>query len=208
DLKSLKEDKTVTNVGAQHQRGRETGSAGSTREVAAISTATTIEYVISKIKRHKTRTALGSVTLVILLAGGGFLGYRDFRSRRSVIIQPASIVQPAKAPDKSIAVLPFANESGDPKLEYLSEGLAGDLIETLQKVPGVEVKALSTVARYKGANSDMQRIGQELNVEAGFFSHPAKNRRVSPRTPDTESIRGWKKSSESNHIDKKIHTVL
>src|SRR5262244_860262 len=55
DLKSLK-DKTVSNVGAQ--RGRRTGSELATREVAAISTATTIEYV----KRHKTRTALGFVT--------------------------------------------------------------------------------------------------------------------------------------------------
>src|SRR5436190_7516834 len=75
DLKSLK-DQTVTNVGAQHQRGRWTGSAFSTREVAAISTATTIEYVISEIKRHKTATALGFVTLVILIAGVGYLGYR------------------------------------------------------------------------------------------------------------------------------------
>src|SRR6266550_2838877 len=104
DLKSLK-DQTVTNVGAQHQRGRWTGSAFSTREVAAISTATTIEYVISEIKRHKTRTALGFVTLVILLAGVGYLGYRYFFSRRAI----------------SIAVMPFKNESGDPRLEYLSD---------------------------------------------------------------------------------------
>jgi TolB-like protein/Tfp pilus assembly protein PilF len=159
DLKSLKEDKTVT-VGAQHQRGRSTGSASSTREVAAISTATTIEYVISEIKRHKTGTALGLVTLVILLAGV----YTYFFSRRSIILQPAS------ARDHSIAVMPFANESGDPKLEYLSDGLAGDLIESLEKVPGLEVKPLSTVVRYKGAN-DAQRIGQELNVEAVLLTH-------------------------------------
>ena len=174
DLKSLKEDKRVTNEGARHQHGRRTGSAVSTREVAAISTATTIDYVISKIKRHKTRTALGFVTLVILLAGVGYLGYRYFLRRRSIIVQPASIVQPARARDNSIAVMPFANESGNPKLEYLSEGLAGDLIETLQKVPGLEVKALSTVVRYKGANPDAQRIGQELNVGAVLVSQLIK----------------------------------
>src|SRR2546426_2507583 len=164
DLKSLKEDTTVTNVGAQHQRGRWTGSAFSTREVAAISTATTIEYVISKIKRHKTRTALGFVTLVILLAGVA-LSYTYFFSRRSIIVQPA------RARDNSIAVMPFANESGDPKVEYLSDGVTGNLIESLSKVPGLEVKALSTVVRYKGANSDARRIGQELNVEAVLFGH-------------------------------------
>src|SRR4030095_2577285 len=144
DLKSLKEDQTVTNVGAQHQRGRWTGSAFSTREVGAISTATTIEYVISEIKRHKTATALGFVTLVILLAGVGYLGYRYFFSRSSI---------------HSIAVMPFVNESGDQNLEYLSDGVAGNLIETLSKVPELEVKALSTVVRYKGANSDVRRIG-------------------------------------------------
>lgn len=63
--------------------------------------------------------------------------------------------------------MPFAIESGD---EYLSDGLTGDLIESLQKVPGVEVKALSTVVRYKGANFDARRIGQELKVEAVLFT--------------------------------------
>jgi len=145
DLKSLKEDKTVTNVGAQHQRGRWTGSAFSTREVAAISTATTIEYVISKIKRHKTRTALGFVTLVILLAGVGYLGYRYFFSRRLI---------------DSIAVMPFVNESGDRELEYLSDGMTEDLITSLRKIPG------SSVFRYKGKNTDATTIGKELNAQA------------------------------------------
>jgi len=155
DLKSLKEDKPVTNVGAQHQRGRSTGSAFSTEEVAAISTATSIDYVISEIKRHKTATALGFVTLVILLAGVAF-SYRYFFSRRSI---------------HSIAVMPFTNESGDPKREYLSDGLTENLIDSLLKVPDLGVKPRSTVIRYKGANSDARRIGQELNVEAVLFGH-------------------------------------
>jgi len=144
DLKSLK-DQTVTNVGAQHQRGRWTGSAFSTREGAAISTATTIEYVISEIKRHKTATALGFVTLVILLAGVGYLGYRYFFSRRLI---------------DSIAVMPFVNESGDPELEYLSDGMTEDLITSLRKIPG------SSVFRYKGKNTDATTIGKELNAQA------------------------------------------
>jgi serine/threonine protein kinase/TolB-like protein len=145
DLKSLKEDKTVTNVGAQHQRGRWTGSAFSTRKVAAISTATTIEYVIREIKRHKTATALGFVTLVILLAGVGYLGYRYFFSRRLI---------------DSIAVMPFVNESGDPELEYLSDGMTEDLITSLRKIPGL------SVFRYKGKNTDATTIGKELNAQA------------------------------------------
>jgi serine/threonine protein kinase/tetratricopeptide (TPR) repeat protein len=145
DLKSLKEDKTVANVAAQPR-----GSGYLTSDVAPISTATSIEYVINKIKRHKNGTALGLVTLVILLAGVGYLGYRYF-------FRPSSI-----------AVIPFVNESGD---ESLSDGMTGDLIESLSKVPGLEVKPYSSVVRYKGTNSDALRIGRELNVSAVLFSH-------------------------------------
>jgi len=84
------------------------------------------------------------------------LSYTYFFSRRSI---------------HSIAVMPFANESGDPKLEYLSDGLTGNLIERLSIVPDLDVKALSTVVRYKGADSDARRIGQELNVEAVLFGY-------------------------------------
>ncbi len=168
DLKSLKDDKTFTNVGAQHQLGRWKGAAFSTREVGAISTATTIEYVISEIRRHKTGTALGFVALVMLLAGVA-LSYTYFFRPRSINRQ--SINSNKTTQNKSIAVMPFANQSGDPKLEYLSDGLAGDLIESLSQVPGLEVKAFSTVVRYKGTNSNAQEIGRKENVEAVLFSH-------------------------------------
>ena len=103
------------------------------------------------------RSSVAAIGVIVLVAFG--LGYNYFFSPRSI---------------HSIAVMPFANESGDPKLVYLSDGLAGDLIESLSKVPGLEVKALSTVVRYKGANSDAQRIGEEQNVEAVLFAHLIK----------------------------------
>jgi TolB-like protein/DNA-binding winged helix-turn-helix (wHTH) protein/Flp pilus assembly protein TadD len=102
--------------------------------------------------RRSSFAAIGVIALVAALA----LSYTYFFSRRSI---------------HSIAVMPFTNENGDPKLEYLSDGLTGNLIESLSKVPGLEVKALSTVVRYKGANSDARRIGKELNVEAVLFGH-------------------------------------
>ena len=107
--------------------------------------------------------AIGVIALVAALA----LSYTYFFSRRSIDRQ--SINSNKTTQNKSIAVMPFANESGDPKLEYLSDGLTGDLIESLEKVPGLEVKALSTVVRYKGTNSNAQEIGQKENVEAVLF---------------------------------------
>ncbi|MGH9946864.1 MAG: winged helix-turn-helix domain-containing protein [Pyrinomonadaceae bacterium] len=66
----------------------------------------------------------------------------------------------------SIAVMPFVNESGDAELEYLSDGMTDNLIGSLLKIPDLEVKASSTMFRYKGTDLDAATIGKELNVEA------------------------------------------
>jgi serine/threonine protein kinase/Tfp pilus assembly protein PilF len=66
----------------------------------------------------------------------------------------------------SLAVLPFENASRDPEHEYLSEGIAGSLINTLATIPKLRVMAQSTVFRYKGRAIDPQVVGRELNVRA------------------------------------------
>lgn len=66
----------------------------------------------------------------------------------------------------SLAVLPFENASRDAEHEYLSDGIAGSLINNLATVPKLRVMAQSTVFRYKGRGIDPQAIGRELNVRA------------------------------------------
>lgn len=66
----------------------------------------------------------------------------------------------------SLAVLPFENVSRDPENEYLSDGIAGSLINILATVPRLRVMAQSTVFRYKGREIDPQAVGRELNVRA------------------------------------------
>ena len=66
----------------------------------------------------------------------------------------------------SLAVLPFENASRDPENEYLSDGIAGSLINILATVPKLRVMAQSTVFRYKGRGIDPQAVGRELNVRA------------------------------------------
>src|SRR5215204_2846751 len=48
---------------------------------------------------------------------------------------------------ESIAVMPFLNETGDPDLDYLSDGMTVSVMSSLSKVPGVSVKARSSVFR-------------------------------------------------------------
>jgi serine/threonine protein kinase/Tfp pilus assembly protein PilF len=77
-------------------------------------------------------------------------------------------LRPQRAPKiiDSLAVLPFENLSRDPEYEYLSDGIAGSLINTLATVPKLRVMAQSTVFRYKGRGIDPQAVGRELNVRA------------------------------------------
>jgi len=71
-----------------------------------------------------------------------------------------------RAAIESIAVLPFANVSGDPDAEYLSDGIAESIIHSLSKLPRLRVMARSTISRFKGREADPQNVGRELGVRA------------------------------------------
>src|SRR5262249_7202505 len=60
----------------------------------------------------------------------------------------------------------FVNESGNADVEYLSDGMTETLISSLSQVPGLNVKARSTVFRYRGKSTDAKTIGKELGVQA------------------------------------------
>ncbi len=66
----------------------------------------------------------------------------------------------------SIAVLPFANLSNDPKTEYLSDGITESLINSLSQLPNLAVTSRNTVFRYKGQATDSQKVGRDLHVRA------------------------------------------
>jgi len=68
-------------------------------------------------------------------------------------------------PDKpSIAVLPFANLSGDPEQEYFADGLVEDIIGALSRISALWVIARASTFTYKGRPIEVKRIAQELGV--------------------------------------------
>ena len=67
---------------------------------------------------------------------------------------------------RSVAVMPFVNETGDPQYEYLSDGMTDTLISSLSELPNIKVKARTSVFRYKGREIDAKVIGKELGVQA------------------------------------------
>lgn len=64
----------------------------------------------------------------------------------------------------SIAVLPFANLSGDKEQEYFSDGLAEEIINALAKIPRLKVIARTSAFAFKGQNIDIRRIAETLGV--------------------------------------------
>jgi TolB-like protein/Tfp pilus assembly protein PilF len=68
-------------------------------------------------------------------------------------------------PDKpSIAVLPFANMSGDPEQEYFADGMVEEIITALSRIRRLFVIARNSTFTYKGQTIDVKQVGRELGV--------------------------------------------
>ena len=65
---------------------------------------------------------------------------------------------------ESIAVLPFANLSGDPDFEYFSEGIAEEIINALTHLPGLRVAARTSSFAFRGPGIDLSEVGARLKV--------------------------------------------
>jgi TolB-like protein/Flp pilus assembly protein TadD len=71
----------------------------------------------------------------------------------------------AGEPHDSIAVMPFANLSGDPSKDYFSDGMSEELLNLLARVPGLQVASRTSSFAYKAREVDVRQIGRELGVE-------------------------------------------
>ena len=95
------------------------------------------------------RLLLAPVVLaLIVLAGFGVYRY----------------LSPSPGQINSIAVLPFANTSGDKETDFLSDGIAETLINNFTRIPELKVTARSTAFRFRGREGEPKEIGRELGV--------------------------------------------
>ena len=127
---------------------------GFTRKFSAGTSTTDAQH--AEISDHhaskKSWLAIGGTSIVLfaLVGVGAYLLYP--RTSRAAI--------------RSSAVMPFTNESGAADVEYLSDGISESLINSLSKIPNLNVKARSTVFRYKGQEVDPATVGKEMSVQA------------------------------------------
>jgi eukaryotic-like serine/threonine-protein kinase len=66
----------------------------------------------------------------------------------------------------SVAVLPFANGTGDPNMDYLSDGITEGVIDKLSGLPNIKVISRTSAFRYKKQEIEPQQVARELGVEA------------------------------------------
>ncbi|MCA1622912.1 MAG: protein kinase [Acidobacteria bacterium] len=154
DLRRLKRQ---MELGAEIERTKppyksaENATENATRILSARPTSSA-EYVVSEARKHKLGFVVAAVILLLAIGGLGvwYFGNRPLNTKQI----------------ESIAVMPFINESGNADTEYLSDGMTETLIGSLSQLPNLNVKARSSVFRYKGKDADVKTIGKELNVQA------------------------------------------
>ena len=152
-----------------------TGIENPVREPKNFSNGTS-EYIPSVRKNLNKKIITGSLLLLVLVV----LGY---------LVVP-KLIKPKEQIEKSIAVLPFVNDSPDKENEYFCNGMMEEILNDLQKIVDLRVKARSSVERFRNLDKDIKDIGHELQVSyilGGSVRKSGDNLRISVQLIDTKT---------------------
>ncbi|HEX2494497.1 MAG TPA: winged helix-turn-helix domain-containing protein [Steroidobacter sp.] len=108
---------------------------------------------------RSARLAAAIAMPVLAAMGLAYFSMSGDARRASTSVSSAII-----APDKSVAVLPFVNLSGDAEQEYFSDGLTEELLNRLAGLPGLKVPARTSSFQFKGKALPTQTVGHALGV--------------------------------------------
>jgi len=119
----------------------------------------TLAFRPSFFRRHIRKFAVAAAALVFAGIGywSGFLGV-EFKGVRYVNETPTNAV-------RSIAVLPFENQTGEAAKDYISDGMSESLISRIGIFRQIRIVPRSTAFAFKNRSLDAQTIGRELGVE-------------------------------------------
>jgi TolB-like protein/Tfp pilus assembly protein PilF len=112
------------------------------------------------------RRVLVTLTAIVVAALAYFAVDRVWLTKHAPAEQPATTAAPPTATisDKSIAVLPFTDMSEKHDQEFMSDGLAEELLNLLAQAPGLKVIARTSSFAFKGKAVDIAEIAKRLNV--------------------------------------------
>jgi len=106
---------------------------------------------------HHTGRKIVALTIVLAVVATGLLIFQLIRARSTP--PPAATIS-----NKSIAVMPFDNLSGDPQNAYFSEGVQDEILTRLAKIAELKVISRTSTQRFKSAPTDLRQIAQQLGV--------------------------------------------
>src|SRR5438105_3987250 len=92
------------------------------------------------------------IVVVLLGAGAGFFLFHRAGPKGTAV------------PEKSIAVLPLVNSTGDPANEYFSDGMSEEFISSLSRLQELKVVGRTSSFQFKGKTDDSKTIGEKLGV--------------------------------------------
>ncbi|HZR06609.1 MAG TPA: protein kinase [Candidatus Udaeobacter sp.] len=152
-------------------------------------TGASVKRTISKSERHK-RGAL--VALAALLFGvlAVFLpgSLQKSHGRVATAQDPTSNLP---IPEKSIAVLPFENLSGDPDSAFFADGVQDEILTDLARIADLKVIGRTSVMRYRsGVARNLRKIGEQLGVAhlvEGTVQHSGNRVRVNAQLVDART---------------------
>ncbi|MGH8182484.1 MAG: tetratricopeptide repeat protein [Rhodanobacteraceae bacterium] len=101
---------------------------------------------------------------IVLLVTNTFVLHRDVTSTTHEATTKELSAQLAKVPAKSVAVLPFTNESGDAKQQYFSDGMSEELISDLTQIDGLKVIGQYSSFKFRDSKDSPAQIGTALGV--------------------------------------------
>ncbi len=123
----------------------------------ALRLAATAETATPKNRRFLRPLVWTGLAATLILAGFLWL------DRSPTTGNPAAM--PPSVNEVSLAVLPFADLSPARDQEYLSEGMADEIINQLVQIPALRLVGLRSSLLFKGRNEDLRTIGEKLGVE-------------------------------------------
>ncbi len=119
-----------------------------------------------------------------------------------VLAFPVWWLLPGDVDEPTVAVLPFENSTGDPLLEYLGDGVAEEIINSLAQVPQLKVTGRSWSFRFRGEDNDPGDIARQLNVAylvEGSVRRSGQNLRFTTQLIETGSgYHVWSDTLESD----------
>ena len=127
------------------------------------------------------------------------VGYRLLIPLVAAVATSEHIVLP------SLAVLPFANLSGDPEQDYFADGVVEDIITALSRFKSFAVIARNSSFTYKGHTVDVRQVGKDLGVRyilEGSVRRTGNRLRVSAQLVDSSSGANlWAQKFEGDHAE-------